>query len=98
MPLFIDAFLTGTNYGELDVSAIVATPDGVVYLAATEDDGRVWRSTVSDTDPIVIGSGADHAITAIDCGKTVREAVKMAAKRDVHTGGKIRVYRVRSSR
>lgn len=94
MPQFVDAFLNGTNYGELDVHAIVVTPDRKVYLAAADDDGAVWRSLVSPDDPTAIGSGSHHAVTAIDCGCTVREAVKMAIKRDSCSGGKIRVYKV----
>jgi 20S proteasome alpha/beta subunit len=36
-----------------------------------------------------IGSGAAHAITAMDCGKSAVEAVRLAAKRDMNTGGRI---------
>lgn len=36
-----------------------------------------------------IGSGAAHAITAMDCGKSAVQAVQMAMKRDTNTGGRI---------
>lgn len=36
-----------------------------------------------------IGSGAVHAITAMDCGKSAAQAVQMAMKRDPATGGRI---------
>lgn len=36
-----------------------------------------------------LGSGAAHAITALDCGKSAVEAVRLAARRDVNTGGRI---------
>jgi hypothetical protein len=36
-----------------------------------------------------IGSGAAHAITAMDCGKSARQAVQMSMKRDPSTGGRI---------
>lgn len=36
-----------------------------------------------------IGSGAAHAITAMDCGKSARQAVQMAIKRDINSGGRI---------
>jgi hypothetical protein len=42
-----------------------------------------------------IGTGTDHAITAMDCGLSAREAVKMAMKRDTGTGGRIRTYKVK---
>lgn len=36
-----------------------------------------------------LGSGAAHAITAMDCGKSARQAVQMAMKRDINTGGRV---------
>lgn len=36
-----------------------------------------------------IGSGAAHAITAMDCGKSARQAIQMAIKRDHNSGGRI---------
>jgi ATP-dependent protease HslVU (ClpYQ) peptidase subunit len=41
-----------------------------------------------------IGSGANVAIGAMLCGATSKEAVKMAAKVDLNTGGKIITVRV----
>lgn len=41
--------------------------------------------------PAAIGSGRDFAITALDLGKSPREAVEMACKRDVWSGGEILV-------
>lgn len=40
-----------------------------------------------------IGSGAKHALTAMDLGLDAKEAVKMAMKRDIYTGGRIRTFR-----
>lgn len=91
---FYDAFICGHNHGDLDCGAIVVLPDRRVVRASTNADGSVWMSECQHDEPEAIGSGSAHAITAIDCGKTVREAVKMAAKRDSATGGLIRVYRV----
>lgn len=36
-----------------------------------------------------IGSGAQYAIAAMDCGKSAHEAVQIAMHRDPYTGGKI---------
>ena len=41
--------------------------------------------------PISIGSGADYAMGAMHAGKTPREAVEIASKLDVWTGGDIQV-------
>ena len=46
------------------------------------------------TPPFAIGSGDDFALAAMMCGKTAVEAVKIAIKCDVYTGGKVRSYRV----
>lgn len=73
---------------ELSCSAFVLEADGTLQLVSTEGH-EVWRTPV--TCSRAIGSGADHAITAIDCGKSPADAVRMAAKRDKSTGGKIRV-------
>ena len=44
---------------------------------------------------LCIGSGADHGLTAMDCGLSAKEAVKKAAYRDLGTGGKIRTYKLK---
>lgn len=41
-----------------------------------------------------VGSGACHAITALDCGKSAVEAVRMAMKRDMNTGGRVVAVRI----
>lgn len=71
--------------------------EGFVY-----DDGKLYEIVAYDRGisvnenigPIAYGSGSDHAITAIDCGLNAKEAVKMAAKRDIYTGGKIRTFKI----
>lgn len=51
---------------------------------------REYQSTISWNE--AVGSGQDHAITALDLGCTAEQAVKMAAKRDASTGGVIKVH------
>jgi len=36
-----------------------------------------------------LGSGASNAITAMDCGKSAQQAVQMAIKRDMNSGGRV---------
>lgn len=50
---------------------------------------RLMRINHCLEDYWAIGSGAGHAITALDCGKTAAQAVQMAIKRDIHSGGRI---------
>lgn len=45
--------------------------------------------------PVAIGSGESIALTAMDCGKTAVEAVRLAVKRDPDTGGRVRSVKVR---
>jgi hypothetical protein len=40
-------------------------------------------------DYYAIGTGASYAITAMDCGKSAAQAVQMAMKRDINTGGRV---------
>jgi ATP-dependent protease HslVU (ClpYQ) peptidase subunit len=47
-----------------------------------------------DGDYYAIGSGACHAITAMDCGKGAVDAVRMAMKRDMNTGGRVVAVRI----
>lgn len=94
MEKFRDAYLNGTNHGDLEVSAFVVGPDKVPYKAATNEDGTVWRSELEYDEPYAIGSGAHHVVTAIDCGKSPAEAVRMAIKRDACSGGKVRTSKL----
>ncbi len=38
-----------------------------------------------DSKVFAIGSGAAHALTAFDCGKSLQDCVRLAAKRDSNT-------------
>lgn len=76
---------------KIDVGAFVADK-GVVYVCGC-GDGEFWMKFADPVD--AMGSGAPYAMTAMDCGLSAIEAVKMAAKRDTGTGGKIRHYKVK---
>lgn len=68
-----------------------AISDEFVYWL-TFNDGVLMLTKCNYSE--AAGSGQDHAITAMDLGCSAKDAVKMAAKRDQNTGGKIRVYKV----
>lgn len=55
---------------------------------------NLWESPIHFHIPDAWGSGADHAITAMDMEATAEEAVKWAMKRDVNTGGKINTIKI----
>lgn len=80
--------------GDCDASIIVVK-DGLLSLI-TYQDGKVWESAVHPDRPYAIGSGRDHAYTALDMGASAYQAVEMAAKRDTSTGGKIRTLNVKA--
>ena len=69
-----------------------AVEKGKVYRVGA-CDGEFWKEDARNID--ASGSGYAHALTAMDCGLSAIEAVKMAAKRDTGTGGKIRHYKVK---
>ena len=77
---------------EISVSGLVVEhKEGMVYMLTSEDG--VLQSTEMDHD-MAIGSGGQYAITALDCGLSPKDAVKMAAKRDACTGGRVRMVKV----
>lgn len=73
-------------------NALVYDGEALWYCGST--DGEVWKCKQPANEPMAMGSGSDHALTAMDLGCTAKQAVKMAAKRDAGTGGKIRTYRI----
>lgn len=63
-------------------------------------DGAVWNHLQHArvrlvSGPTAIGSGSGYARAAMECGKPAAEAVKIAAKFDAGTGGKIDALHLR---
>ncbi|QEO79853.1 proteasome subunit beta [Pseudomonas brassicacearum] len=88
-----DAYFGAAVTKEVDASAIVVEGDGLWCVGASVEDG-FWKSPIMPGATYAIGSGADHAITAMDMGATAYQAVEMAAKRDTGTGGTIRTLMI----
>jgi len=94
-----------------DVSAIIKSWFGDVidfepqaYGLVIDKDGVLWECGFDKTmvaikyntsEHYAFGSGDLHAITAMDMGATAKEAVGMAIKRDVYTGGRVRTIKVK---
>lgn len=68
-------------------NGIVVSAAGVVCWAGAGP----WPVT---TDFYALGSGADLAMGALECGATAEQAVAVAAKHNVDTGGPITVLRL----
>ena len=75
---------------KLACSAFVVAKDGVFCRCYDEEQNRymTYKLNCSWT----AGSGMDHALTALDMGATAKQAVEIAIKRDVWSGGKVRVF------
>ena len=67
-----------------EFTALVLTPDRQVLMY----DGNVALNLGHDV-PASIGSGSVFAIAAMDAGSSAEDAVKIAMKRDVYSGGEI---------
>ena len=100
----VDFFLSGDNNCILQVvDNWPEINDGIDCCGFVVVEGVVkWLSSGGNWSGLddceyseAAGSGEDYAITAMDLGCSAKDAVKMAAKRDCGTGGKINVFKVK---
>ena len=95
-PDFIKAYLTEEEPDrQLEVHCFVWNGELLKCAGMEDGDRGIFSYTIPLTRPFAIGSGQHFALTAMDMGATAKEAVKMAAKRDVGTGGRIRTFRLK---
>jgi hypothetical protein len=88
----IDAWLNKVSKVEKSNDAdLFAMKDGAVQRIGSAE-GVVYTEKAKAPD--ALGTGKPHALTAMDMGADAKTAVKMAAKRDTNTGGRIHVYKV----
>lgn len=67
---------------------IAITDKGVVYTGGQyEDDELPWMAVVQP--PVAVGSGCEFAIGAMAAGASSADAVRIAAKFDINTGGPV---------
>jgi len=92
--------LVGVLAGKLDVDSVKTNTaeviwfnKGEVFRIAFNDGEGVWSQASRIND--AIGSGSDWAMAAMDFGRSAKDAVKYAMTRDMYTGGKIRVIKVK---
>jgi len=79
---------------EMDEIYSIVIDNSVVLTVGYGDKRGFYKNTERQANYFAIGSGAHHAITAMDMGCDSKEAVEMASKRDAMTGGKIKSYKV----
>ena len=96
-PKLIEAFFDpNIKVFELEASAFVVENEKLFTIGVDEKRG-LWKTLENPIKPNAMGSGEEHAITAMDCGLTAAEAVEMAKKRDSSTGGKVRTYKIKNN-
>lgn len=85
---FVDAISDGTEIPKESLNANVVTIEGDEVRIHAVSDGEYTSWAVSL--PYSFGSGSAYALSAMDLGKTSREAVKYDMTRDIYSGGKIK--------
>lgn len=81
----------------LDANGLVITNGRICQIGRDAESG-FWLDDVWMERSFAIGSGRDFALAAMDMGATAKEAVEVAAKRDVYTGGTIRTLVIDEAR
>lgn len=66
------------------ITCILVEPNGTPHIY----EGNIWNK-ISRKQYHAIGSGAVCALSAMDAGASAKEAVKIAIKRNVSTGGRV---------
>ena len=87
-------FGSDEQHKNVECSAIIVDK-GKVNACSIDDESGMFNSPIDFIGGYAIGSGTPHAYTAMDMGATAVEAVKMAAKRDTCTGGRVRTFKVK---
>lgn len=92
-PRFIDIFFgKGGEIKDCDVHGLIVTPKKELLYCGIDKDTGIWKQILDKAVSCAIGSGSTFAFTAMDCGKSAKGAVKMAIKRDCHSGGIVREF------
>jgi len=67
--------------------------NGKCYCIDTDEEGYYSEELLDDD--FTMGSGQWFALSALDLGKSAKESVTYAKTRDMHTGGRVRVFDVK---
>lgn len=86
--MLVDIVIHDDSVSDISLSANLVTIDSEVILLHTLSKGVLRSESIEP--PFCLGSGEHFALSAMDFGKTSKEAVKYAMTRDSSTGGKIK--------
>ncbi|MDU4249020.1 proteasome subunit beta [Pseudomonas sp.] len=95
LPRLIAAYFGEKQESPVECTALVVD-DGKLQLVGYDKDSGLWVDVLPQDKPYSIGSGSDHAWTAMDMGATAYQAIGLAMKRDSCTGGNIRTFQIDS--
>ena len=87
--VFAENAIHNTKQPENSDCGSIQIKDGKAYIVVT--DGDIYKIQELECSE-GIGSGGRFALSALDFGKTAKEAVEYAMTRDIYTGGKVHVY------
>lgn len=73
-----------------DCEALIIDNNKVFHF--TCDGRRTYVDKVNENT--CLGSGAVFALSAMDFGNSAKDAVKYAIKKDIYSGGKVRVFNI----
>lgn len=74
------------------ISALLIAPDGTISLY----EGNIWIEQKGERY-YAVGTGAPYALGAMDAGASAVDAAKIAVKRDINSGGKVKTVSLRRS-
>lgn len=87
---FVNEAEQGKGTDELECSGLMIDNGKLFQVNQTEH--RYVFDEIKES--MATGSGGNFAMAAMDFGQTAKQAVQYAAKRDIYTGGRIRVFNV----
>ena len=95
--MLIDLYFKKVEHeGELEATALVVHGNDLLCIGC--DDNGLFKNVIDKDGTYALGSGTPFAYTAMDMGATAEQAVEMAAKRDVNTGGNINRFSLDENR
>lgn len=78
---------------DMDVCAFVLY-DNNLWKASVDNMG-LWKHKLDISKAYAIGNGEQFALAAMDLGKSAKDAISVAKKRDTKTGGQVRTFDIK---